>query len=115
MLLLSLRGAWGGAQRGVFSWILSPVRASRALAVPSWKGHGTALVLPPGSDEDGGERPDGVPAADQGEPLEVGAGQRAARLQERQTRVHRGHAETPRVRAGLGWGQPGFFRASGMS
>lgn len=57
-------------------------------------------MLPPGSDENGGERPDGVPPADQGQALEVGAGQRAARLQERQARVHPRHTETPRVSAG---------------
>lgn len=85
MLLLLLQEAWGGVQQGMFSWI---VHASCAAAVFSWQGQCalvTALVLPPGSDEDRGERPDGVPAADQGQLLEVGAGQRTARLQERQT------------------------------
>lgn len=91
----------------MFHCMVSPVPASHAAAVSSWKGQCamvTALVLPPGSDEDRGEWPDSVPAADQGQLLEVGAGQRPARLQEWQTRVYRGHTETPRVRAGAGMG-----------
>lgn len=88
MLLLSLQGAWGGVEGGVFTCMVSSVPASHAAAVSSRKGQCamvTALLLPPGSDEDGGEWPDSVPAADQGQPLEVGASQCTARLQERQT------------------------------
>lgn len=51
----------------MFSWMVSPVHASCAADVFSWQGQCamvTALVLPLGSDEDRGERPDGVPAAD---------------------------------------------------
>lgn len=45
---------------------------------------GTSSVLPPGSDEDRGERPDSLPPADEGQALEVGAGQCTACLQEQQ-------------------------------
>lgn len=78
----------------------------------------SAHVLPPGSDEDRREWPDSLPPADEGEPLEVGAGQRTARLQERQARVHHCHTETPCVSASwvirLGQGQAGIVRRCGL-
>ena len=57
--------------------------------------------LPCFSDEDWRERSDGVQAPHQGEPLEMGPGQRQAGVQERQTRLHHRHPEASSVCSSL--------------
>lgn len=59
------------------------------------------LMLHVDSDEDWRERSDRVQAPHQGESLEMGAGQRQAGVQERQTRLHHRHPETASVRSML--------------